>query len=168
MNYFVNKGTMNIHEIPPLIEQWLGEYNDEDTTDERRVELERLLEEADVQIAEKCDALASWDITMKGEESMLAEEIKRLQDRKHALENRRERLRNFIKYLLRGEKLKTPFFTYYYMQRDRVIADVNLIPESFKRIMVEPKLAEIGKAIKAGEIIPGAHTEPGDMTLVIR
>lgn len=159
---------MNLRDIPPFIETLIGEYNSDETTDERRVEIERLLEDAEFTIAEKCDSLASWDATMKGEEAMLSEEIERLEDRKTAIGNRRERTRNFIKFLLRGEKLKTPYYNFYYMQRDRVIADVDKIPEAFKRITVEPKLTEIGKAIKAGENVSGAYIEQGDVSLVIR
>jgi len=106
---------------------------------------------------ELLDYLADKRLELKAEESLFAEKIKQLQEKKKAISNRQAKLMDTIDYVLEGQKFKSAEHSYYYQKTESVeIIDDKDIPAEF--IDFEPKInkAELKKHLKAGEEVKGA------------
>ena len=111
----------------------------------------------DVEIDDKLDGIEYIKREFKAVEKSLADEIKRLQQRKAMMARKQEQLKQLQDFILSGEKRKTDKFTFYYGRSESVsLFDESLIPSEY--IKLEPKIdkTEIKKALKRGEEIAGA------------
>ncbi len=158
-----------LRDINPLMSQFMAEYASEECTDERRVELERLMESLEMERADRLDSLQDWRDAILADAEFLSGEIARLESRKKASKNLADRIKLFQTYLLSGDKLKTKLHTFYYMRGKRVVADLAKLPEEFiRRYDPEPKKDELKKALNAGQKIDGAFLEDGEQALCVR
>jgi len=87
----------------------------------------------------------------------LQSEIKRLTERKGAMNKKEEQLTKLQGFLLNGEKCKTDKFTFFYGTSQSVeIEDETLIPEAYLKVEFKVNKTEIAKALKGGGAIDGA------------
>ena len=126
----------------------------------------------------KLEGVALWVKDLKAEAAAVKEEADKLTARKKALDNKIDGLKEWLKYALQGEKLKTPRCNVYYTYNLKVaVADegklINFLqiqdnPDRFLKFH-EPELRknEIKQALKDGEKIPGAKLEETE-SLVIK
>ena len=102
------------------------------------------LNSIDDALEEKADGYAIIDQKLKSDEKMFEEEIKRLQDRKKAIQNNRKRLKESLydsMKLTGKEKFKTDKFTFYIQKHPPklVVDDESEIPKAYWQEQ-EPKL----------------------------
>ena len=88
-------------------------------------------------------------------------EVERLKERQKRIEKRVESLKGYLSFCLDGKKFHSPQVDISFRKSEKVIADVDKIPEQFKRRIeeIKPDLVGIKKAIKAGEEVAGAFIE---------
>ena len=122
--------------------------------------IRQLSDELEVEISDKLDGIEYIKREYKATEQMLADEIKRLQERKAMMARKQDQLKRLQDFILAGEKRKTDKFTFYYSSSE----SVNLINESeipSDYFSFDPKIDKtaIKKALKSGESVPGAELE---------
>lgn len=115
----------------------------------------------DLQLAksEKLENIACWIKGMDADITAMKTEEKNLSARRKALENKRERVFNWLYESLDGEKITSPRVKVSYRKTAAVdVFNMSEIPDAFKRIKTieEPDKTAIKEAIKAGDEVPGA------------
>ncbi|WP_116963070.1 siphovirus Gp157 family protein [Fastidiosibacter lacustris] len=88
-----------------------------------------------------------------------------------SLKKRIESIKTYLaKNMAEGEKFKdAQIMVSWRMPGEQVhVSNVNMIPEKYKRITVEPDKVELKKAIKNGEAITGAYLQYGEPGVLIR
>lgn len=127
------------------------------------------------EMSAKAASLIAVVDNMKSFTASIDDEIKRLQARKKALVNRQDSLRNYLKVNMQQSgisKISCPLFSITLAKgRDTVfIDDEALIPDDYVSVEVvtKPSKAEIMKALKAGEEVPGARLAKSDESLRIK
>ena len=136
------------------------EVNDEtgEITDNSEL-LKELFENLKLSLEDKLDNTQRYVLTLNGEADILAKEIKRLQARKQALENKADRLTEMMKnsILSSGQtKFKTSLYNFNIKKTESVeVRDLDLIPRAYLRIKKEADKTAIKKAIKDGLFIDG-------------
>ncbi|MBR0384781.1 MAG: siphovirus Gp157 family protein [Eubacteriaceae bacterium] len=98
----------------------------------------------------------------KAEIKVLKEEIALLQSKMEASENKKKQVTELLRFVLKGEKLKTPLVSVYYKSTKSVEADADFdklteINPDFVRIRKDYNKTEIKKAIEAGQEVPGCQ-----------
>lgn len=110
---------------------------------------------------DKLDNSQRYILTLNGEADILAKEIKRLQAKKTALENKADRLSEMMKnaILSSGEnKFKTSLYSFNIKKTESVeVRDLDVIPRAYLRLKKEADKAAIKKALKNGDIIDGVY-----------
>lgn len=109
--------------------------------------------------SEKMENLACWIKGMDADVAAMKAEEKNLAARRKALENKRERIFNFLYENLNGEKVNSPRVKVSYRKTQSIdITDLSAIPDSYIRTktITEPDKVAIKDAYKAGEEVPGA------------
>lgn len=117
----------------------------------------------------KIDGIAMWAKENTAMASAIGEEIKKLQARKKACENRANSLKEFLKFYLEGKKHKSAKVSISYTHSKSVaVDDISKVPETWL-IPQEPLLDKMGikKALAEGAEIGGCHLEEKE-SLVIR
>lgn len=141
---------MNLYEIDEHILRCVdldtGEVIDEEMLDQLAMERDRKLEN-----------IACWIKNLKAEISAFKEEEKNLKTRREFLENKQERLSNYLQKYLNGSKFETAKCKISYRKSEKVeVSNLDSIPERFLKVTVEPKKSDIKQALKDGEAIEGA------------
>ena len=125
----------------------------------------------------KLEGVALWIKDMKAEAAAVKEEADKLTARKKALDNKMDGLKAWLLFALGGEKLKTPRCNVYQTHNQRVaVADEAALisyfqkqddPDKFLRFK-DPELNKdaLKKALKDGEIIPGAVLEDTESVVI--
>jgi hypothetical protein len=148
---------LNIHEITDeikaldgLLDSWALHHEGCITDFPLSDEFDRLEGERN----EKLLNMAVWHKDLKGQAEAFDKEIKRLQGRFKALNNKAERIKEYIDYNLQeGENLSDTRAVLSYRKSTQVVIDVlteDLPPEAIK-IAVSPNKEAIKEAIKAGD-----------------
>ena len=126
---------------------------------------------------QKLEGVVLWIKDMKAEAAAVKEEADKLMARKRALDNRMEKLKEWLVIALNGEKLKTPRCNVYQKHNQKVsVTDEEQLfeyiyslpaPGTFLRYK-EPEFNkdEIKKALKDGIIIPGAMLEDTESVVI--
>ena len=135
-----------------------------DTTSEDSEALIELFNSLEVDMIDKFDATQYIIKELKNDIVGLADEIKRLQDKKKALENRADRLRSLIEYTMElsgTPKLKGKFT---YSLSDKISYNFDNVStfgldEQFLRVKTELDKAKITEFIKLGGAIDGVVLE---------
>jgi hypothetical protein len=102
--------------------------------------------------------------TLEAEENAIDEERKRLTARADAIAHARTRMKAYMQSAMEAadkDKIKGELFTVSIQNNPpRVkLEEGATIPEQYQKVTVTPMLSEIGKALKDGAVIAGAHLE---------
>ncbi|MDG9671853.1 siphovirus Gp157 family protein [Hahella sp. CR1] len=115
---------------------------------------------------EKAVSVAHFIRNLEPDIKAVDTEIKRLQARKQALENRREQVIDYLRENMERTGIKRigcPLFSIAYVQgrETAVIEEASALPDEYVDVKTEvkPNKASITKALKAGVEIPGARLE---------
>jgi len=133
------------------------EYNEEtgeviDNSDT----IKELLNELTANKDDKLDNIEYIKRDFKMREGALADEIKRLTERKKSMKTKQEQLANLQEYLMIGEKGMTDKFTFFYgMTQSYDIEDESEIPEAYLKVEFKVNKTEITKALKNGGAVAG-------------
>lgn len=131
------------------------------------------LEGVEGEFQEKAVALVKVTKNMDADIAALDAEIKRLQQRKRALENNQARMRDYLRENMERtgiRKISCPLFTISCVP-GRQIAEVeneSALPCQYVRVKREPDKKAIADALKAGEDVPGARLAQAKSSIRIR
>lgn len=117
-----------------------------------------LLDNLQMERTEKIENVACWIKELKAEAEALKAEKLAFAERQRVAENKAESLKNWLAYVLNGEKFKTTRASVTFRTTDKVeIADIMQLDENFLRYK-EPEADKtaIKEAIKAGQEVAGA------------
>lgn len=131
-------------------------------TGEVTSDFEKRLADLTLDREQKLDNTMAYIKNLEAEAKAFNEEIKRLKDLESKAKNRSEHLKAYLSMNMeQGETFTSSRGKISWRKSERVIADVDKIPEQFKRRIeeVKPDLVGIKKAIKAGEEVSGAFIE---------
>lgn len=150
--YELNKNYM---EVAAMLE--------EAETPEEIEAIQNTLEMIDLSIEEKIENTAKYMVNVESDIQGLKTEIDRLTKIKKAKENAVERLKNNVEYAMKQkgiEKLEVGTFKAYYKKSESVeITNLDVIPANYTRVEIKADKVAIKKAIKAGEVVDGAHIQ---------
>ena len=102
---------------------------------------------------------------LDSEAQQIDAQIKRLKARKDGMKRRAETLKNLMLDAMTStglKKVQDPLVTVYLRKSTATIVDeMDILPKDLLRVKIEtsPDLVAIGKKLKAGEVVPGAHLE---------
>ena len=102
---------------------------------------------------------------LDSEAQQIDAQIKRLKARKDGMKRRADTLKNLMLDAMTStglKKVSDPLVTVYLRKSTATIVDErDILPKDLLRVKVEtsPDLIAIGKKLKAGEVVPGAHLE---------
>ena len=131
------------------------------------------LELVEHNLGEKVDNICGLLIDWSDTEDTIAAEIKRLQDRKKVYANRRQRLKNYLKFeleRLNKPSLETDLHTVSVRKGSEsvVVDDIDLIPDKYVKVVRTADKAALKKAGTGRPILAGWHLERGDSYVVIK
>lgn len=117
-----------------------------------------LLDNLQMERTEKIENVACWIKELKAEAEALKAEKLAFAERQKVAENKAESLKNWLAYVLNGEKFKTTRASVTFRATEKVeIDDIMQLDENFLRYK-EPEADKtaIKEAIKAGQEVAGA------------
>ena len=117
-----------------------------------------LLDNLQMERNEKIENVACWIKELKAEAEALKAEKLAFAERQRVAENKAESLKNWLAYVLNGEKFKTTRASITFRMTEKVeIGDIMQLDEKFLRYK-EPEADKtaIKEAIKAGQEVAGA------------
>ena len=139
-------------EIMDCIDQETGEVIDIDRLNALEMERDR-----------KISNVACWIKDLKAEAEAIKAEKQALDKRQKAAENKAESLKEWLSGILQGEKFKDSRCSISYRRSERVDFsdnfDLNTLPDSMKKVTIEPKKTEIKEFLKGGGEIEGVRIE---------
>lgn len=154
---------------------YLDETEDGGGDESMMLAIQDTLEGMQLQFNEKAVAIVKFAQTLEGDTTAIDAEIKRLQQRKKMIENRRVHLREYLRNNMEAadiKKVECPLFTITLAKgRDQVqISNEEALPDEYVRVKTEikPDKVAIGKALKAGESVPGAELVKGASSLRVK
>lgn len=155
---------MRLYDIPNIIRALVAEYNDFDTTDERRIEIESEISALDLTAEERCDYYATIMAEEIGDAEGLDVQIKRLTARKQRHMKTAERFKMMIDVYMKQsniDKLKTKLFTFTYrMSKSVKIVEGAKLAKMYLRFKdPEPDKTKLKEALDAGKTIEGVSLE---------
>ena len=126
------------------------------------IDLDRL-NELEMARDTKISNVACWIKDLKAEAEAIKAEKQALEKRQKAAENKAESLKQWLQTVLEGEKFKDARCSISYRKSERVdFADsfnFDTLPDSMKKVTVEPRKTEIKEFLKAGGEIEGVRIE---------
>lgn len=151
---------MRLYEINAAMAELLSQV------DEETGELLCSPEDLDQLQMDRQDALEGIALAIKNDEAEAAAiraEEQALAKRRERLESKAARTRAFLADMLRGDTLRTPRVVISYRKSETVELDDEFWLAPDARFLTQPKpkenRTEIKKALKAGEVVPGAWIE---------
>lgn len=113
----------------------------------------------------KADGVARLIKNLESESDAISAEVKRLQDRKKALENKIDSVKSYLKREMERigiKKIQSSLFTISIQDNPPATrVDETLLDDQWWRIKKEPDVSRIKEALKEGEEILGARLEVG-------
>ena len=147
---------MTLYEINAELEN-LMEIAVDPETGEISEDLAKQIDALSMAKDEKIEGVACFIKNLKADAKAIKDEVKSLQARAKAAENKAERLTDYLKYYLNGEKFKTAKVSISYRNSESVLVeDASVLPAEYQRVTVEADKVAIKDAIKAGASIEGA------------
>ena len=138
------------NEIMNCIDEETGEIIDIDRLNALEMERDR-----------KISNVACWIKDLKAEAEAIKAEKQALDKRQKAAENKAESLKGWLQGILQGEKFKDSRCAISYRKSERVdFADnfnFDSLPDSMKKVTIEPKKTEIKEFLKAGATLEGVE-----------
>ena len=145
---------MTIYEI----EQEILETVDEETGE--IIDLDRL-NALEMERDKKIGNVACWIKDLKAEAEAIKAEKQALDKRQKAAENKAERLKEWLQGILQGEKFKDSRCSISYRKSEKVVFAEDFayvtLPDSMKKVTVEPRKTEIKEFLKTGATIEGVE-----------
>ena len=139
-------------EIMDCIDQETGEVIDIDRLNALEMERDK-----------KISNVACWIKDLKAEAEAIKAEKQVLDKRQKAAENKAESLKEWLQSILQGEKFKDSRCAISYRRSERVnfsdSFNFDSLPDSMKKVTVEPRKTEIKEFLKAGGEIEGVRIE---------
>ena len=133
------------------------------------------LEAVQGEFNEKAVSIVKFTENLNGDISAIDAEIKRLQARKRAIENKRQSVRDYLLHNMREcqiTSIECPLFTAKLRKGidSVVVDDESKIPDRFIETVISYKVDKkaLKLALQSGEEIEGAHIKQGEQTLVIK
>ncbi|WP_219410102.1 siphovirus Gp157 family protein [Proteus terrae] len=155
----------NYEKLQQLVEK--GEFSPEDIAD--------TLEGIEGELGDKLDAIMHHVRNIEGQATILAEESKRLSDRKKSFENEAKNLKKYALTCILAsglDSVKTTknTFTARKGSVSVIIDNEALLPDELVDVqtVTAPDKKRIKEAIENGIEIPGAHIEIGERSLMVR
>ena len=154
-------------DILAAVDEETGEILDTEKLDALQMEREKKLE-----------GVALWVKDLKAEAAAVKEEADKLTARKKSLDNKIDGLKEWLKYALQGEKLKTPRCNVYYTHNTKVnVIDEQSVtnyiqthykePEEFlKFVLPEIRKDAVKAELKKGVEIPGCALEETESVVI--
>ena len=109
----------------------------------------------------KISNVACWIKDLKAEAEAIKAEKQALDKRQKAAENKAERLKEWLSGILQGEKFKDSRCSISYRKSERVdfsdSFDLSTLPDSMKKVTIEPRKTEIKDYLKTGATIEGVE-----------
>ena len=137
--------------------------------------LQDTLEGLEGDIQAKAESLLMVVSNMGGDTAAIDLEIKRLQARKRAIDNRKQSLRDYLKHNMEVSgisSIKCPLFGITLAQGRPIarIDDATSLPDEFVSVEVvrKPRKADILAALNRGDNVPGAELDVSEKSLRIR
>lgn len=165
---------MNLYELVDSFRA-IGSVLDDPESDEAEIDSAlTLFDDVKGELNTKVDTICRIFRGIDGDIEKLKREEERLRKRRQALENRRERLREWVRLtmaVLDVPKIKTELFTVSLVKgRDNlVVVDEAAVPEEYKKTTVSIRKAEMNADFRTHGIIPpGTEVHPGEPELRIR
>lgn len=155
---------MKIYEIPGALRELLDRLDADPDTGEVDGEALAAYAEYNAAAAEKLEGTACYVRELKAEAGAIKAEEERLAKRRKALENKSERLKNYMMPALEamGGKVKGVMASVRIGKSQAVtVFDIDALPDTFKHVKttIDPDKVALKKALKSGEVIPGAALE---------
>ena len=133
------------------------------------------LEAVSGEFNDKAVAILKFTENMSGDIRCLSSEIKRLQERKKVIENRKAKLRDYLLYNMEKSgvtKIECPFFTASIRKGSESVEIENseLLPDEYVTVEVVEKADKnaIKRDLRAGKEISGAKLVRGANTIIIK
>jgi len=144
---------MKLYEINEQIEKVF------ESVDQETGELDmKALESLEMERDEKVLNIAKYVKSLKVEADAIKTVEKGLTDRRKALENKAERIKDYLSMNIEGESFKDPEIKISWRKSEQVsITDQETIPESFRKITVSVDKSSVKKALKEGLTVNGAE-----------
>jgi len=165
---------MNLYELGDAF-QTIQRILDDPMADEAEIESAlTLVDDIKGELDAKVDAICRVIFGIEGDVAKLKKEEERLKKRRQALENRQARLREWVRAtmsVLDIDKIKTSLFTVSLTKAKArlVVTDESLVPDEFKKTVVEIRKADMNTAFRTMGLIPaGTEVVMGDPELRIR
>lgn len=124
---------------------------------------------------DKAVAIIKLSENLSADTSAIDAEIKRLQERKKVIENRKNSLREYLMHNMQAaniQKIECPLFTASLRKgiESVEIIDQSQIPDEFVKVEVvtSPDKKAIKAALSSGVDVPGAALKRGETTIVIK
>lgn len=109
----------------------------------------------------KISNVACWIKDLKAEAEAIKAEKQALDKRQKAAENKAESLKGWLQSILQGEKFKDSRCSISYRKSERVdfsdSFDLSTLPDSMKKVTIEPRKTEIKDYLKTGATIEGVE-----------
>lgn len=155
---------MKIYEIPGALRELLDRLDADPDTGEVDGEALAAYAEYTTAAAEKLEGTACYCRELLAEAEAIKAEEERLAKRRKALENKSERLKNYMMPALEamGGKVKGVMASVRIGKSQAVtVFDIDALPDAFKHVKttIDPDKVALKKALKSGEVIPGAALE---------
>ena len=155
---------MKIYEIPGALRELLDRLDADPDTGEVDGEALAAYAEYNAAAAEKLEGTACYCRELRAEAEAIKAEEERLAKRRKALENKSERLKNYMMPALEamGGKVKGVMASVRIGKSQAVtVFDIDALPDAFKHVKttIDPDKVALKKALKSGEVIPGAALE---------
>ena len=155
---------MKIYEIPGALRELLDRLDADPDTGEVDGEALAAYAEYNAAAAEKLEGTACYVRELKAEADAIKAEEERLAKRRKALENKSERLKNYMMPALEamGGKVKGVMASVRIGKSQAVtVFDIDALTDAFKHVKttIDPDKVALKKALKSGEDIPGAVLE---------
>ena len=116
-----------------------------------------LLSQLNVEYDSKVDSICTIIKELENDDFALSAEIERLKEKREAKKKRIEGLKSYLTFCI-PDKWGNARYTVTIRNNQRVDADLDLIPDEYKRTTtkVEADKKRIAERLKCGETIPGA------------
>ncbi|WP_178862088.1 siphovirus Gp157 family protein [Thiomicrorhabdus cannonii] len=169
--YEMTGDMLELQNLMDAIEQTEDGGGDESTM----LAIRDTLEGMALQFNDKAVAIVKFAQALDGDTSAIDAEIKRLQERKRIINNRRDNLREYLRYNMEASgitKIDCPLFSITLAKGvDRVqIDDEAALPDEYVRVKTDiaPDKTAIAKALKNGQAVPGAQLVKGPLSLRVK
>lgn len=140
---------MTLYEIEQAILNCINEDGEVDVEQLKQLQLEK---------STKIENIALWIKNLKADAAAYDNEIKALTERKKRDENKAESLKDYLDFILDGEKFKTVKVECSFRKSKKVnVLDESKIPKKYFRVKKEVSKSDIANAIKEGIKVKGAE-----------